>query len=188
MRIGILGGTFNPIHNGHLWLARLARRKLRLDKIIFVPAKIPPHKSKIKILAAKERYRMVKLAIKGFPWFNTSDYEIKTKGTSYSVKTLEYFRRRLDRKAKIFFLAGSDSLGQLNSWKDLKKIIKISDFVIVSRPGYKITEFPGIKIISIPAPDISSTNIRSRIKRGLSIKGLLPKDVVDYIYKKGFYR
>jgi len=188
MRIGILGGTFNPIHNGHLQLAQKARQKLRLDKIIFVPANIPPHKSKAGILSARERYKMVKAAIKGHPCFELSDYEIRSKGTSYSVKTLEYFRKRFGVQARIFFLAGSDSLGQLNSWKDLKNIIKMVDFVVVSRPGYKTTEFPGIRIMSIPTPDISSTALRRRIKSGFSIRGLVPGAVSRYIHKRGFYK
>lgn len=188
MRIGILGGTFNPIHNGHLRLASQARRRLGLNKVIFVPANIPPHKLTRDILPAKERYKMVKLAIAGYPCFEASDYEIKSGGTSYSVKTLRAFKKKFGKKAKLFFLTGSDSLQQLASWKDIGRIVKLADFVIASRSGHKIRKFPGIRLISIPTLDISSTDIRRRIKKGSSIKKLLPPAVYNYINKKGLYR
>ena len=188
MRIGILGGTFNPIHKGHLRLASHCRHRLKLDKVIFVPVNIPPHKSKAGILPAKQRYKMVAMAIKPRRHFEVSDYEIKSGGTSYSIRMLKAFRRKFGKRAKLFFLAGTDSAPQLSLWKDINKIIKLADFIVASRPGHKLGQFPGIRFISIPTPNISSTAVRRRLRRGLSVKKLLPAVVGDYIIKKGLYR
>ena len=188
MRIGILGGTFNPIHKGHIKLASGARRKLKLDKIIFVPANIPPHKIGLNILPAKERYKMVSLALKALPYFDVSDYEIMSKGTSYSIKTIKAFKRKFGKNAKLFFLTGSDSLSQLNMWKHLDKIINLSEFVTVNRPGHKVIDVEGITAINIPTLNISSSDIRGRVKKGLSVEKFLPKQVYEYIKKRGFYK
>lgn len=189
MRIGILGGTFNPIHNGHLCLAEGARRKLKLDKVIFVPANIPPHKPSLDLLSAKERYKMVSMALANKPYFEASDYEIKKGGTSYSVKTLKAFKKIFGRNTKLFFLTGTDSLSMLKTWKNIKKILELSEFVVVSRPGYKMLK-PVFKVkkISIPTPDISSTFIRKGIQSGLVVKRFMPDAVYNYINKKGLYR
>lgn len=188
MRIGILGGTFNPVHNGHIKLAAGAMRKLRLDSVIFVPAKIPPHKIIHDILPAKERYKMTSLAIKGLPRFKISDYEIKSRGTSYLVRTLKVFRKRFGKKAQIFFITGSDSLAQLKTWKHFDRIMELANFVVAKRPGYRIKAVKGVITISMPVVDISSSDIRQRIKKGLSVKKLIPGRVLKYINKKGFYR
>jgi len=188
MRIGILGGTFNPIHKGHLKLAEGARRRLKLDKVIFVPANIPPHKKSSCILSAKERFRMVQLAIKAKLYFDISDYEIREGGTSYSVKTLGAFRRKFGKAAEIFFLTGSDSLSQLNTWKDIDRIAELANLVIVSRPGYKLDKALGLETVIIPTPDISSSIIRQRIKKGMDVKKFLPIQVYSYIEEKGFYK
>lgn len=188
MRIGILGGTFNPIHKGHIKFAIGARRKLKLDKIIFVPANIPPHKIGLDILSAKERYKMVRLAIKTRPYFYISDYEIRSEGTSYSVKTIKAFKRKFGKNAKIFFLTGSDSLSQLKAWKHLDRIMELAEFVAAKRPGHKIIGAKGITVINIPTLNISSSDIRERVKKGLSVKKFLAKQVYNYINKRGFYK
>jgi len=188
MRIGILGGTFDPIHKGHLRLATAARRKLRLDRIIFIPANIAPHKKNRELLPASERYRMARLAIKGKPYFGISDYEIKKGGISYSVDTLKAFRKKTGKKAKLFFLTGSDSLSQLKAWKDFDKIAQLAEFVVAARPGHSIKRINGVHIIRVPTLDVSSTYIRERIKKGLSVKKFLTTGVYGYINKKGFYK
>jgi nicotinate-nucleotide adenylyltransferase len=188
MRIGILGGTFDPIHKGHIRLAQGARRKLGLDKVIFIPANIPPHKKNIDVLPARERYKMVRLAIKGKPYFGISDCEIIKGGVSYSVSTLRAFRKKFGKKAKLFFLAGSDSLSQLKTWKDFDKITQLAEFAVAARPGHNTKKISGVRIIRIPTIDISSTDIRDRIRGGLNAKKFLTSGVYGYINKKGFYR
>ena len=117
MRIGILGGTFDPVHNGHIYLAKKVCQRLKLSKIIFIPAYIPPHKKGTKVTQARHRHNMLKLAIRGNKIFKISDMEIKRKGRSYSVQTLRQLRKRYGQKAEIFFITGSDSLQELDKWK-----------------------------------------------------------------------
>ncbi len=189
MRIGILGGTFNPIHKGHIKLAKEAMRKLKLDKVVFVPVNIPPHKRKSGLLAAHHRYKMTALAAAAYPYFEVSDYEIKKGGFSYSVRTLEAFKRKFYAKHELFFLTGADSLRQLKKWKNLNKIVKIARFVIASRPGYKAKKArEGVYALLVKTPGISSSIIRRRIKKGLSVKRFLNPAVYNYIRKEGLYQ
>ncbi len=188
MRIGILGGTFDPIHIGHLILAEDSYRFLKLDRLIFVPAFKPPHKLDFKVIPANHRIKMVKLAIKNNPHFEASDIEIKRKGRSYSVETLKFFRKRY-KNDKLFFIVGSDSLNELKTWKDLDRIFKLSRFVIAERPNFKILRVPKqASKIKITGIDISSTEIRRRVKDGKSIRYLVPEGVREYIYKHKLYK
>jgi len=187
-RIGIIGGTFDPVHNGHLYLARKMLSILHLDKIFFVPSYLPPHKKDIKIIPARHRLNMVKLAIRNNKRFEVSNIEIKRKGTSYSVITLKYFRRIYGPRAEIFFIAGSDLLSELHKWKDLKKIFELCRFVVVERPGFKIKKtFKNLIIKRIDAMDISATQIRRMLKKGEDVKGLLPPEVIRYINRHHLY-
>jgi len=189
MRIGILGGTFNPIHKGHISLAKQALRKLRLDKIIFVPARIPPHKTKQRLIPASHRLKMVRQAIKNLPKFSVSEFEIKAKGKSYSVKTLEAFKKRFGKKAKLFFITGADSIKELATWKQINKVFDLATFVIADRPGFSIKRMPKqAKKLNIKPVNISSTKIRRDIKKGLSIARYVPKTIAEYIKKKTLYR
>lgn len=188
MRIGILGGTFDPVHIGHLILAVESSRILKLDKVIFVPAFLPPHKLRCKITPAGHRFRMVQLAIEDNPNFETSDIELKRKDRSYSVETLKIFKR-LYKDVRPFFIVGSDSLSELVTWKDLNEIFQLSKFVIAQRPNFKIHNAPRQSIkIKITGIDISATEIRNRVKRGESIRYFVPEKVRDYIYKHRLYR
>lgn len=189
MRIGILGGTFNPIHLGHLVLAEEAREKLNLDKVIFVPAYIPPHKKDETIVEANHRLRMVELAIKGNPSFEVSTFEIDAKTTSYSVETLKGFKKRYGEDAKLYFITGADSLGELFSWKELDEIFKLSQFIVANRPGYEITNVPKrIEVVTITSLEISSSQIRKKIKEGKSIRYLVAEPVREYIEVQGLYK
>ncbi len=189
MRIGILGGTFNPIHIGHLILAEEALSKLCLDKVIFVPTFIPPHKSEEELIDANHRYRMIELAIKDNPAFEVSDIELRRKGKSYSVDTLKQFKKRFGKFTKLFFITGSDSLGELFSWKDINDIFKLSQFVVANRPGYPFKELPKhAEIVLITPIEVSSSEIRKRIREDLSIKYLVPDSVRNYINKKRLYK
>lgn len=188
MKIGILGGTFNPIHIGHLILAEEVREKLRLDKIIFVPSYLPPHKDGIDIANAGHRHTMVGLAIKNNKYFMVSDIEIERDGRSYTIDTLKEFKRIYPGE-ELHFIIGSDLLKYLEEWKDLEDIIKLVKFIVATRPGYPLEKIPShITTIPIRAVDISGFEVRRCIKGGKSFRYLVPEAVYKYIIKKRLYR
>ena len=188
MKIGILGGTFNPIHIGHLILAEEAREKLELDKVIFVPAYLPPHKDNSDIAPAQNRYAMVRASIKTNKYFSISDLEIKRNGRSYTIDTIKQFKDNYP-KDELYFIIGSDLLRYLNDWKDLTDIIKIVKFIAATRPGYPLQNLPSyISTLPIRAVDVSGFEIRQAIKYGKSFRYLVPEAVFKYINKKGLYQ
>lgn len=188
MKIGILGGTFNPIHIGHLILADEAREKLSLDKIIFVPANLAPHKDDSDIAAPAERFKMIKLAIKGNKNFAVSDIEIKRFGRSYTIDTVKEFNQ-LYSKDELYFITGSDLLKYLEDWKDLSEILKLVKFVVATRPGYPLEKIPSyIQTVAIRAVDVSAFEVRSCIKEGKSFRYLVPEAVFSYINTKRLYK
>jgi nicotinate-nucleotide adenylyltransferase len=187
MKSGILGGTFNPIHLGHLILAEEAREKLELDRIIFMPAYLPPHKDTSDVAKASDRYQMIKLAIKKNKHFSVSDLEIKRDGRSYTIDTIREFRHKFPED-EIYFITGSDLLKYLDEWKDLPEIIKMVKFVVATRPAYPLEKIPAyIRTVAIRAVDISAFEIRSCIKEGRSFRYLVPEAVYDYIVKRKLY-
>ena len=164
MKIGILGGTFNPIHLGHLILAEEAREKLGLNKIILVPTYLPPHKDISDIAPAKDRMSMLNLAISSNRYFSTSDIEIKRDGLSYTIETIKELKKRFAAD-DLYFIIGSDLLTYLAGWKDLSEIIKTVRFVAATRPGYPLDEIPSyISTLAIRAVDISGFQIRNCVK------------------------
>ncbi|NLK95248.1 MAG: nicotinate-nucleotide adenylyltransferase [Clostridiales bacterium] len=194
---GIIGGTFDPIHIAHLYIAEVAMKKLNLEKVIFMPAGSPPHKTDRRITEASLRLEMVNAAIKGKKGFEVSDYEIQNKGMSYTYKTLEYFN---NKKREIYFIVGSDCLMNLHKWREVDKIFSLCKLVVVTRPGFSKSELIKKKIefeekyngeiifLEVEGKDISSTEIKEYIKEGLEIEKLLPKEVIEIINKKGLYR
>jgi len=188
MKIGILGGTFNPIHIGHLILAEEAREKLKLNKIVFVPTYLPPHKDNPDIAQASLRLEMVKIAIKGNRHFSVSDIEIKRDGRSYTIDTIKEFKKA-HPVDELYFIIGSDLLKYLDEWKDLNEIIRIVKFIAATRPGYPLEKIPShISTIPIRAVDISGFEIRSAIKENKSFRYLVPEGVFTYIERKRLYR
>ena len=188
MKIGILGGTFNPIHLGHLILAEEAREKLKLDKIIFVPAYLPPHKDNSDIVPALHRYRMICFAIKTNKYFSVSNIEIKRDGKSYTIDSLKEFKK-IYPDDDLYFIIGSDLLKYLDDWKDLSQIIKMVSFVAATRPGYPLEKIPSyISTIPIRAVDISGFEIRKAIKEGKSFRYLVPEAVFRYVEEKRLYK
>lgn len=188
MKIGIFGGTFNPIHFGHLVLAEQAYEKLSLNKVIFIPSFYPPHKKNSGIVSAFHRYNMVKLAIQNNRRFKVSDIEIKRKGHSYLVDTLKELRR-VYPKAVLFFISGSDVSNQIAKWKSIDKVLSLSKFVLAKRPGYRLKKYnKKVSVISITELDISSSIIRRKIRTGRSIHYLMPMRVLKYIKEKGLYK
>ena len=170
MRIGIFGGTFDPVHLGHLELAQSTLKKFRLDKIYFVPAKSSPFKRSLKSAPSVHRLSMLKLVLRGRPKFNISEYELKRPGPSYTIRTVKFFHGRFP-KADLFLIMGKDSYQGFSKWRESKKIRKTSKHVVGKR-----------KL------EISSTQIRERAKKGLSLSRLVPKDVEKYIVRNGLYR
>lgn len=187
-RIGLFGGTFNPIHNGHLAIAQSAFEKLRLDKVIFVPAKLPVHKDPRLVVSPSKRLRMVELAVEAYKNFECSDIEIARKGKSYSIETVQEYRKKY-ADDKLYFIIGADSSLKLHTWKRIDELVTMVSFVCVNRPGIALSlSEKRCRHISMPALDISSSGIRSRIAKGLPVGYLLPQVVEDYIKKKKLYR
>ena len=189
MKIGILGGTFNPAHFGHLLLAEGVKASLSLDKIVFVPANLPPHKKNTDIADARLRLKMVKLAVSGNPDFLVSDIEIRKKGVSFTIDTLKALKKKFARHDELFFIIGSDELKYLDSWRDICLIRKIVKFVVASRPGCDLSDMAsGIIRADVKTLDISGYAIRERIRNNKSIRYLLPDTVEKFITRIGLYR
>ena len=188
MKIGILGGTFNPIHFGHLILGEQVRGQLGLDKVIYVPAYLPPHKTGREIISARQRFEMVRCAIGNNKFFAISDIEIRRRGKSYTVDTLRQIRLRYP-DAELYFICGSDLVAEIPTWKNVDEINRLAKFVLARRPGYgkRLSGRPFIKI-NVAQVDISSSLIRKLCQQGRSIRYLTPNRVVRYIEKHGLYK
>ena len=198
MKIGILGGTFDPVHRGHLAIAEAARKKLGLDEVYFVPAAKTPLKEGAQISAVEHRLAMVRLAIKGHRYFKLSTMEVDRLGTSYTVDTVAELRKRLGSGHELYFIIGIDSLGQFARWREPARIIGMTRLVAVPRPGYSLPDMaalekaiPGISqsliVLDEPNVEISATEIRERVRKGLPIDDLVPEEVAAYINKKRIY-
>ncbi|HLS53589.1 MAG TPA: nicotinate-nucleotide adenylyltransferase [Tissierellaceae bacterium] len=199
MKIGILGGTFNPIHHGHLILSEYIREEARLDKIIFIPTGISPHKDQEEVLNKHDRKEMLKLALASNPNYKISTIEIDRQGKSYTIDTIKKLKN-IYPKDDLYMIIGADSLLELNTWKDYEDIISSIKIIVMDRQVscreklkekityYNKTYQGQIKRIETPIIEISATEIRRRIKRGKSIKYLLPELVEDYIIKNKLYR
>lgn len=188
--VGILGGSFNPIHIGHLILANWVLEEFSLDKIIFIPCYIQPLKSCLDFAQPDDRLEMIKLAIFNNPKFDVSDFEIKRKRKSYTIDTLRYFKKIFEN---LYFIIGADNLKEFHRWKEPDEILKIAKLIVVNRGGYQIRipkKLRNIEIYhcKIPAIEISSTNIRERLRKNFSIKYLVPETVEKYIQTKQLYK
>ena len=194
-RIGILGGTFNPIHTGHLIMAEEVCKNHHLSKIIFIPTYIPPHKYVNDLVDAHHRYQMIKAVISGISKFEVSDLEIVREGKSYTIDTIQEILSHYGEDSEIYLIMGADSLNELELWKNIKKLAQLCHFVIANRPGFKteasdrlveiigsdnILDIERLKVDISPV-DISSTNIRKKANDGVQIKGLVPECVEAYI-------
>lgn len=190
MRIGVFGGTFDPIHNGHLRLLQDAKRKLCLDRVLLVPAFVPPHKisQKNSISPAGLRLRMVRAAVKKRSYCRVVDWEIKKKRAVYTVETLRWLKRSYSRKDEFFLLTGADNYTIIKTWKYVPQILRLAVFVVARRPGYKSADLPaGFLALEMRPMKISASTIRSRIRSGQSVRNLLPRAVERIILDKGLY-
>lgn len=199
-RYGIIGGTFDPIHYAHLYIAYEAKEQLNLDKVIFMPAGNQPLKVDNIITDSELRYEMVKAAIEPFKEFSISSYEIEKGGLSFTYETLEYFKgNSVGEEKELFFITGADCLFTIEKWKETKKIFSLATLVVFSRGGINRKEmiqrkqlieekYSGkIIFLDLKQLEISSTEIRSLVDRNKRIDFFVPPKVVDIIYEKGLY-
>ncbi len=178
MRWGIFGGSFNPVHEGHLSLANFAYSELNLDALYFVPAFESPLKPAKDLLPAALRLKLLERALRPYPHLSLSDCEIERGGKSFTVDTLNFFNQKSAGRAQLYFLTGMDSVASLGKWRSPDKIFKLCRFVAASRPGHvwQDTKYPVIRM-PFPALNVSSSAVRSRLKKGLPLQGLVPAAV-----------
>ncbi len=188
MRIGIFGGSFDPIHRGHIIVAAAAANALGLDRVWFVPARSQPFKGEGHVAAPHHRVEMVRRAIAADPRFLVDDREVGRSGPSYTIDTLQAIRT--DRpKDELFLLVGADAARDFPAWRDAKKIARLAHVVVLTRPGVEPLHDHLIeRILLVPAVEISASEVRQRVSRNESIRHLVPPAVADYIGQHGLYR
>lgn len=197
-RIGILGGTFDPIHYGHLVAAEECLCRLRLQKVLLLPAGQPPHKLRRSISPAEQRLAMVRLAAADNPGLEVCTVELERRGPSFSVDTVAALRERLGPEAELYFIVGTDALPELLTWYQPRRLLQLCLLAAVSRPGYPfdltriLMALPEAaeRIVPVPAPelDISSSNLRARVAAGQPIRYQLPDSVERYVRDQGLYK
>ncbi len=200
-RLGIMGGTFDPVHLGHLVTAEEVRIQYGLDHVIFVPSGQPPHKDNRKVSDSEHRYMMTMLATITNPYFTVSRVEIDQhpSALTYTIDTVRYFHDHFGPKIKLFFITGADAILEIITWKDYRELLKTCTFIAATRPGYSLDKLketlgavcpetlPNIHLLAIPAVAVSSTMIRRRVSEGKTIKYLTPESVTEYIIKNRLY-
>lgn len=190
-RIGIMGGTFDPIHNGHLVCAEEARHQFGIDEVIFVPAGVPWQKSNVS--SAEDRYLLTMLATASNQHFSVSRLEIDRAGPSYTLDTLVAFRAFYP-EAELFFITGADAVAEILSWKEPASVLREAHFIAASRPQFAVPDRVAdgfgerVSFMNIPALAISSTDIRARVAEGRPVRYLMPQEVGRYIAERGLYR
>ena len=193
-RFGIYGGTFNPIHNGHLHLIRAACAQLSFDRLLVVPANIPPHKAATDLASNRDRLEMARLATAGMPGVWVSDIELRARGKSYTVLTLERLRA-LFPECSFTLLMGADMLESFDRWHRWQDILKLADIAAFARNEgeealleRKAALIGRARVVRVEPLPLSSTRVREKVRRGEDISGLVPEPVAAYIYEKGLYR
>ncbi len=214
-KVGLLGGTFNPIHLGHLRAAEEVRESLGLRRVIFIPSRLPPHKGSADIPSPGDRLKMVELATSTNPYFDFSDVEIRRGGPSYTIDTLRYFVSQFTEE-EFYFILGSDLFREIDTWREWESLFEVANFVVVVRPGYEEECFPPLPlalrdhfryynaggreviythkssktltILNITGIELSSTRIRELVREGVSIKYLVTDEVLRFIATKGLYK
>jgi len=202
-KIGIMGGTFNPIHHGHLVTAREALSQFKLDKVIFIPTGNPPHKIENEVASAEDRYIMTVIATSSNSNFFVSRMEIDRKGKSYTIDTVLQLRKIYGKNSLLYFITGADAILEILTWKNTDEIVSLCKFIAATRPGYNLSRIEDLRkrlfgkagatdekiyVMEIPALSISSTDIRNRVKHNRPIDYLLPEGVSNYILKHELYK
>ena len=218
--IGLFGGTFNPLHVGHLKVAKEVKAAFHLEKIYFIPSAIPPHKGTEGLADANDRFSMIEAAISSVSGFVVSDVEIRRQGPSYSIDTVRYFKGKLPKAAPCYLIVGMDAFLEIDTWRSFQKFFELIPFIVMTRPaenakqtqapsveleryihshvdkGYEFVRTPScfvhpskqpVYLYHVTPVDISSTKIRDRVRRGASIKHMVPDVVENYIHNKGLY-
>ncbi|MEV0458882.1 nicotinate-nucleotide adenylyltransferase [Catellatospora methionotrophica] len=191
-RIGIMGGTFDPIHHGHLVAASEVADRYALDEVVFVPTGQPWQKTEHAVTPAEDRYLMTVIATASNPRFSVSRVDVDRVGKTYTVDTLRELRDQYGEKTELFFITGADALSKILSWKDADQLFELAHFVGVTRPGFALTDahLPAdvVSLVQVPAMAISSTDCRRRVASGQPVWYLVPDGVVQYITKRHLYR
>jgi nicotinate-nucleotide adenylyltransferase len=214
-RIGILGGTLDPIHCGHLEAAIAARDALQLTDVRILPSRVPPHRAVQPVASAFHRFAMAALAVNGVDGLTTSDAELRISGPSYTADTLDRMQRSGVDRSQIFFITGADAFAEIATWHRYPAVLDLAHFIVVSRPGHAMDEMrrrlpalssrmhsagevmhagddvlrnPSILLVETTTPDVSSTGIRERLGRGERVSGLVPPSVERHIEQHGLYR
>lgn len=195
-----MGGTFDPIHLGHLVVAEAAREAHRLDQVVFVPAGRPPHKKETEVSEARHRYVMTLLATMSHPQFTVSRIELDRQGKSFTVDTLSQLIEEAGEGTELSFILGADSMADVPNWREPERLLGLCRFLVVSRPGFGMDDVKTslgplyeehksrLELLDVPAIGVSSSDIRRRVAQGKSIRYLVPDGVLRYIHDHGMYR
>jgi nicotinate-nucleotide adenylyltransferase len=194
--MGVMGGTFDPIHHGHLVTAEAALWQFGLDGVVFVPTGSPWMKTDREVTSPEDRYLMTVIATASNPYFSVSRIEVDRSGPTYTIDTLEQLRAEANEPVELFFITGADAMLEIFQWKDPDEVLAHAHFIAATRPGYDLARFesesgralPNVSVMHIPALAISSTDIRRRVREGEPIRYLLPEGVQTYIDKADLYR
>jgi nicotinate-nucleotide adenylyltransferase len=191
-RLGIMGGTFDPIHHGHLVAASEVAHQFALDEVVFVATGQPYLKSGQKVTPAEDRYLMTVIATASNPRFSVSRVDVERSGPTYTIDTLRDIRKAYGPDTELFFITGADALAQMLGWRDMDELFTLAHFVGCTRPGHQLSD-PGlpngrVSLVEVPALAISSTECRERVRSGEPIWYLVPDGIVQYINKRGLYR
>jgi nicotinate-nucleotide adenylyltransferase len=191
-RLGVMGGTFDPIHHGHLVAASEVAQFFALDEVVFVPTGQPWQKDERQVSPSEDRYLMTVIATASNPRFSVSRIDIDRGGPTYTIDTLRDLRAERGDEAELFFITGADALSRMMSWQDVNELFALAHFVGVTRPGHRLTGdgLPenGVSLLEVPALAISSTDCRQRVATGQPIWYLVPDGIVQYIAKRRLYR
>ena len=220
MRIGLFGGTFDPIHRGHVQAVSEVKKRFKLDPVYLIPAALPPHKTPVSVTSADDRLEMIKLAIRGITGVAVSDVELQRSGPSYTIDTVHHFKSTRPDGALLFLIVGSDAFLEIDTWKSYQELLEQISVIVMARPsdqyqsvqqGLKIlkdyvrfklaanyrysksqnafisADWQPVYFCDIKALDISSTQIRQRVKQKQTIENWVPAQVAEYIHQKGLY-
>jgi len=185
-KIGILGGTFNPPHHGHLLIAYEVLNKAGLDEIWFMPNQEPPHKAKSLVVTNQDRLNMLSLATKGHPNFNIQTIELERQGRSYTYDTMQLLTKSYSEH-QFYFIIGADMIEYLPKWYKIDELLELVTFIGVRRPSYSHETTYPVQYVDVPSMDVSSSMIRERLKEGKTVRYLLPDQVIEYIKEKQLY-